>query len=152
MASHCCITSKLKDKNMKNEYYLALESSSLGATVNLAEALDNLNFNEDGLVPAIAQQHDTGEVLMLAWMNRDSIGETLRTGHVCYWSRSRQSYWRKGESSGHMQHLIELRIDCDGDAILCLVDQSGPACHTERRNCFYLAARNDQLTLIADPE
>ncbi|MFW1678251.1 phosphoribosyl-AMP cyclohydrolase [Pontibacter sp. JAM-7] len=137
---------------MKNNYYLALEQAAKGSSVDLNEALDQLNFNRDGLVPAIAQQHDTGEVLMLAWMNRASIAETLRTGHVCYWSRSRQNYWRKGESSGHMQHLVELRIDCDGDAILCLVEQQGPACHTERRNCFYLAARDDNLTLIAEPQ
>jgi len=96
-----------------------------------------LKFDSNGLVPAIAQQHDTGEVLMMAWMNADSIAETLTTKTVCYWSRSRQSLWRKGETSGHVQTLIDFRVDCDGDTILLLVDQKGVACHTGRRNCFY---------------
>ena len=108
-----------------------------------------LKFNSDGLVAAIAQQHDTGEVLMLAWMNRDAVAETLTTGQVCYWSRSRQSLWRKGETSGHWQKLIELRVDCDGDALLLQVDQEGPACHTGEHNCFFRAARGDALVKIA---
>src|SRR5580693_10760806 len=89
--------------------------------------LGALRFDANGLVPAIAQQHDSGEVLMLAWMNRDSVAETLTTGRVCYWSRSRQALWRKGESSGHVQRLVELRVDCDGDAVLLLVDQVSAA-------------------------
>ena len=109
-------------------------------------------FNADGLVPAIAQQHDTGEILMMAWMNADSVAETLATGRVCYWSRSRQAFWRKGESSGHEQHLVEMRIDCDGDTLLLLVDQTGPACHTNRRDCFYRAVRDGELVTIAEPE
>jgi phosphoribosyl-AMP cyclohydrolase len=108
-----------------------------------------LKFNSDGLVAAVAQQHDTGEVLMLAWMNRDSIAETLATGHVCYWSRSRQALWRKGETSGHEQKLIELRADCDGDALLLQVAQTGPACHTGERSCFYRAARDGALVAIS---
>ncbi len=108
-------------------------------------------FNADGLVAAIAQQHDTGEVLMLAWMNADSIEETLRTGRVCYFSRSRNKLWRKGETSGQLQTLVDLRIDCDGDALLLLVNQEGVACHTGRRSCFYTAVRNGQLTEIAPP-
>jgi phosphoribosyl-AMP cyclohydrolase len=108
-----------------------------------------LKFNSDGLVAAVAQQHDTGEVLMLAWMNRDSIAETLATGHVCYWSRSRQALWRKGETSGHEQKLIELRVDCDGDALLLQVAQTGPACHTGERSCFYRAARDGALVAIS---
>lgn len=111
--------------------------------------LDALRFDAQGLVAAIAQQADTGEVLMLAWMNRDAVQETLRTGRVCYWSRSRQSLWRKGESSGQVQHLKELRVDCDGDAVLLLVDQVGVACHTGRRSCFYRAARDAGLETIA---
>jgi len=99
--------------------------------------LDSLKYNSDGLIPAIAQQHDTGEVLMLAWMNRASIAETLQTGQVCYWSRSRHAFWRKGESSGQMQVLKEFRFDCDADTLLLLVDQTGAACHTGRRSCFY---------------
>ena len=94
-------------------------------------------FDPRGLVPAIAQQHDTGEVLMLAWMSRDSVAETLATRRVCYWSRSRETLWRKGETSGHTQRLIEMRVDCDGDAVLLLVDQAGPACHTGERSCFF---------------
>src|SRR5689334_5167366 len=96
----------------------------------LAPLLAEIRFDANGLVPAIAQQHDTGEVLMMAWMNRDSIAETLATGRVCYWSRSRGGLWRKGETSGQTQHLKELRIDCDGDTILLLVHQDGVACHT----------------------
>ncbi len=113
--------------------------------------LDKLTFDANGLIPAIAQQHDTGEVLMMAWMNRDSIEETLRTGQVCYWSRSRQKLWRKGESSGQEQRLVELRLDCDGDTLLLLVDQKGVACHTGRRNCFFLAWRGGELVEIARP-
>ena len=113
--------------------------------------LDEIRFDANGLVPAIAQQHDTGEVLMLAWMNRDAIVETLATGRACYWSRSRGALWRKGETSGQAQALIELRVDCDADAVLLLVNQTGVACHTGRRSCFYRAAREGELTAIADP-
>ena len=114
-------------------------------------ALEQIKFDGQGLVPAIAQQHDTGEVLMMAWMNRESVAETLGTGRVCYWSRSRQSLWRKGETSGQVQKLIELRIDCDGDTLLLLVDQTGVACHTGRRNCFFHAVRDDTVEVIAAP-
>ena len=99
-------------------------------------------YNAQGLVPAIAQQHDTGEVLMLAWMNAESVAETLATGRVCYWSRSRQALWRKGETSGNTQRLVEMRLDCDGDAILLRVDQTGPACHTGAPNCFFTPLGN----------
>ena len=99
--------------------------------------IDKLQFNDAGLIPAIAQQHDTGEVLMMAWMNADSIRETLEQKRVCYWSRSRNAFWRKGDTSGHTQTLIEMRYDCDADVILVLVDQKGPACHTGARNCFF---------------
>jgi len=102
-----------------------------------------IKFNKDGLVPAIAQQHDTGEVLMLAWMNTESIQQTLETNQVCYWSRSRQKLWRKGETSGNTQRLIEFRYDCDEDTILLIIDQTGAACHTGRRNCFYRVAKNE---------
>lgn len=112
---------------------------------------DTLKYNEAGLVPAIAQQHDTGEVLMLAWMNRESIRETLDTHQVTYWSRSRQALWRKGETSGNIQRLIEFRFDCDQDAVLMLVDQTGPACHTNRPNCFYNAVRDNEVTIITQP-
>ena len=114
----------------------------------VAAVLAALSFDRDGLVAAVAQQHDTGEVLMLAWMNREAVTETLTTGQVCYWSRSRQSLWRKGETSGHWQRLIELRVDCDGDALLLQVDQTGPACHTGEHSCFYRAARGNALVAI----
>jgi phosphoribosyl-AMP cyclohydrolase len=113
--------------------------------------LDEIRFDEAGLVAAIAQQHDSGEVLMLAWMNRDAVIETLQTGQVCYWSRSRGKRWRKGETSGQTQRLVELRLDCDGDTLLALVDQTGVACHTGRRNCFYRAVRGGALVEIAAP-
>ena len=113
-----------------------------------AAALDRLSFNADGLVPAIAQQHDTGEVLMMAWMNRDAVIETLTSGRVCYWSRSRKGLWRKGETSGQQQRLIDFLIDCDGDTILLKVDQDGVACHTGRRTCFYTAARPEGLAEV----
>ncbi len=113
--------------------------------------LEAVGFDAAGLVPAIAQQHDTGEVLMLAWMNRAALAETLATGRVCYFSRSRGALWRKGETSGQVQHLKELRIDCDGDTLLLLVDQTGVACHTGRRSCFYRAARGGALVEIMAP-
>ncbi len=104
--------------------------------------LEQIRFDAAGLVAAVAQQHDTGEVLMLAWMNRDAVAETLATGRVCYWSRSRGALWRKGETSGQTQRLVELRVDCDGDTLLLRVDQHGVACHTGHRSCFYRAARD----------
>ena len=112
--------------------------------------LNELSFNSDGLIPAIAQQFDSQEVLMLAWMNRESIEATLNEKRAVYWSRSRKSLWRKGETSGQIQNLSELRWDCDNDAILLLVDQTGVACHTGRRNCFFRAIRDGKLTTIAD--
>jgi phosphoribosyl-AMP cyclohydrolase len=124
-----------------------VESESGAAAAVLAE----LRFDAAGLVAAVAQQHDTGEVLMLAWMNAEAVRETLATGRVCYWSRSRGRLWRKGESSGQVQRLVELRVDCDGDALLLLVHQEGVACHTGRRSCFFRAARGDALVTIAEP-
>ena len=110
-----------------------------------------LKTDAAGLIPAIAQQHDSGEVLMMAWMNAESLAETLTTGRVCYYSRSRKALWRKGETSGQVQMLVDLRLDCDGDTILLLVDQLGVACHTGRRNCFYRAPRGNALANIAEP-
>ncbi|MGE5270616.1 MAG: phosphoribosyl-AMP cyclohydrolase [Thiohalocapsa sp.] len=117
----------------------------------IEEALAAIRFGADGLVPAIAQQHDTGEVLMLAWMSRDAVRVTLSEGRACYWSRSRRALWRKGETSGQVQHLIELRLDCDGDTVLLLVEQEGVACHTGRRNCFFRAWRAGRWETIAEP-
>ena len=120
------------------------------------EVVTAIKFDADGLVPAIAQQLDTGEVLMMAWMNRQAVAATLTTGFVHYWSRSRNALWRKGETSGQVQALVEMRLDCDGDTILLLVDQTGVACHTGRRNCFFRAVRGGKLETIAkveiDPE
>jgi phosphoribosyl-AMP cyclohydrolase len=107
-------------------------------------AIAEINFGPDGLVPAIAQQHDTGEVLMLAWMNREAVRATLTEKRACYWSRSRRSLWRKGETSGQVQLLRQLRLDCDGDTVLLLVEQQGVACHTGRRSCFFRAWRGDE--------
>lgn len=130
----------------------ALENAALGRQWPLEEILDQIKYNDDGLVPVIAQQHDTGEVLMMAWANRAAIIETLTTGRMCYWSRSRQCYWRKGESSGHAQMLHELRLDCDGDALLAVIDQTGPACHTNRRSCFYLTLDQHTVTMNSEPQ
>jgi len=116
-----------------------------------AALLDAIAFGPDGLVPVIAQQHDSGEVLMLAWMNREAVHETLASGQACYWSRSRCRLWRKGERSGQVQRLIELRLDCDGDALLLRVDQTGVACHTGRRSCFFRASREDGWVEVAAP-
>jgi phosphoribosyl-AMP cyclohydrolase len=133
------------------DIWLQLEQAERGERHALAEVLAAIPWNADGLITAIAQQHDSGEVLMLAWMNREALLETLTTGRVCYWSRSRQTLWRKGESSGHRQRLVEARLDCDGDAVLLRVDQQGPACHTGRPNCFYNAIRDDAVEVITAP-
>lgn len=126
---------------------------SLAATTyrqpDIDAALAAVKFDAQGLVPAIAQQHDSGEILMMAWMDRDAVVETMRTGRVCYWSRSRQAPWRKGDTSGHIQSLVDLRIDCDGDTLLILVEQTGVACHTGRHNCFFRAIRDGKLDAIA---
>ena len=125
----------------------ALEVAAAGTSVDLAEFLDAVKFNDQGLVPAIAQESASGTVLMLAWMNRASIKQTLATGLVTYFSRSRQSLWQKGETSGNTQRLLSMQFDCDGDAILMQVDQTGPACHTERANCFYLDVQGRQVVV-----
>lgn len=114
------------------------------------DLLQQIAFDANGLVPAIAQQHDSGEVLMMAWMNAEAVRETLETGRVCYWSRSRGTLWRKGETSGQVQRLVEMRIDCDNDCLLLLVDQTGVACHTGRRSCFFTSIRNGERKIIAD--
>jgi phosphoribosyl-AMP cyclohydrolase len=118
----------------------------------IERALAEIKFGVDGLVPAIAQQHDTGEVLMMAWMNRDAVRASLVEGRACYWSRSRGKLWRKGETSGQIQRLHELRLDCDGDTVLLLVEQHGVACHTGRRNCFFRAWRDGEWVVIAEPQ
>ncbi len=124
----------------------------MSASTSAHEFIDAIVFDADGLVPAIAQQHDTGEVLMMAWMTREALAETLRTGQVVYWSRSRNALWRKGETSGQTQKLIELRFDCDADTLLLQVDQTGVACHTGRRSCFFSAVRGGSIVEIAEVE
>ncbi len=106
----------------------------------IAALLQAIQFNANGLVPVIAQADGSGEILMMAWMNRDAVAETLTTRRVCYWSRSRQALWRKGETSGQVQRLIDLKLDCDGDCLLAVVQQEGVACHTGRRSCFFHSA------------
>lgn len=103
---------------------------------------DSIKYNSDGLVPVIAQHHESGDVLMMAWMNRESFIETMQTGQMTYWSRSRKALWRKGETSGNLQTLVEMRIDCDDDTLLALVKQTGPACHTGAQSCFFTALEN----------
>ena len=110
-----------------------------------------LVYDDRGLIPCIAQEAATGEVLMMAWMNAESVARTLETGRVTYWSRSRAAFWVKGESSGHVQALIDLRLDCDRDCLLALVEQQGPACHTNRRSCFYTAVRDGAEVEIMAP-
>ena len=111
-----------------------------------------LKFDANGLIPCIAQDHASGEVLMMAWMNADAVARTLATGRVTYWSRSRRAFWVKGETSGHLQHLVDLRVDCDRDCLLVLVRQEGPACHTNRRTCFYTALRDGDEVELMQPE
>ena len=122
----------------------------------IAAVLAEIKFDARGLVTAVAQHHDSGEVLMVAWMNADAVRETLSTGRVCYWSRSRERLWRKGEASGQSQDLHDFMIDCDGDTLLLRVAQTGVACHTGRRNCFFRALRGGKLEAVAevliDPE
>ena len=110
-----------------------------------------LKYDANGLIPAIAQDAETGDVLMMAWMNAESVAKTLETGRVTYWSRSRKSFWAKGETSGHVQSLKELRIDCDRDCLLLIVTQEGPACHTNRRSCFYTAVQKGAEVEILAP-
>ena len=110
-----------------------------------------LKYNDAGLIPAIAQDEDSGEVLMMAWMNAASLSRTLKTGNVTYWSRSRSAFWIKGETSGHVQTLVDLRVDCDRDCLLLVVRQTGPACHTNRRSCFYTAVRGGDEVEVMKP-
>lgn len=126
------------------------ESKSQGYRLERDAMLKAVKYNDDGLVPVIAQQHDTLEVLMLAWMNAEALAETLTTGRVCYWSRSRKSLWRKGESSGQVQILKSARLDCDGDTVLLAVDQTGPACHTGRRHCFFYKVEPESVVIDGD--
>lgn len=122
-----------------------------------AAFIDQVSWNSDGLVPAIAQDFKSGRILMMAWMNRESLAITASEGYAVYWSRSRNKLWRKGESSGHLQQVREIRLDCDGDTVLLLVEQQGGiACHTGRSSCFYRVLQDDEWQVsqpvIKDPE
>lgn len=112
----------------------------------------SLRYDDKGLIPVVAQDHASGEVLMVAWMSAEAVARTLQSGRVTYWSRSRQAFWVKGDSSGHVQRLVELRVDCDRDCLLVLVEQTGPACHTNRRTCFYTAVRGGNEVELMRPE
>lgn len=133
---------------MKRAYFEELEQASDNTSINLSEVIDKLAFNEQGLIPAITQDANTKDVLMFAWMNRESLELTLSTKRVTYWSRSRKQLWIKGETSGHTQELISMSFDCDGDVILCEVNQSGAACHTGRPDCFYLKVDIEQQKVV----
>ena len=132
---------------MKHEFFQSIENCSDGTRFDLDEIIEQLAFNGQGLIPVITKDAETKEVLMMAWMNKQSLSETLQTGRMAYWSRSRQALWIKGETSGNTQSLVQLNFDCDGDAILCMVEQHGPACHTGRPNCFYLKANGQERSV-----
>lgn len=138
---------------MLNTYYQSIEMEAEGFSVSLHKALSNLSFNDQGLIPVITQDAKTRTVLMMAWMNRAAIDETLKTGRMTYWSRSRGSFWVKGETSGHVQELVRMNIDCDGDTLLCEVLQMGAACHTGRPSCFYwgVDTENSSARINAKP-
>ncbi len=123
---------------MKRKYFECLEKVPASTVLVLSEVIDQLAFDERGLIPVITQDNESKSVLMFAWMNKEALELTLSTKRVTYWSRSRKQLWVKGETSGHTQSLVSMAFDCDGDAILCQVDQTGAACHTGRRSCFYL--------------
>ena len=137
---------------MYKAFFHALEDYLDGDNLSLNAVIENLSFNDSGLVPVITQDASSKEILMFAWMNKESLEITLATKRMTYWSRSRQQLWVKGETSGHTQTLISMAFDCDGDAILCLVEQSGAACHTGRKNCFYLKvdAEKSQVVVAGD--
>ncbi len=135
---------------MKRSYFVALEQHDPDLPLELKDVIAQLAFNEQGLIPVIAQDAASQTVLMFAWMNKDALQQTLATNYMTYWSRSRRQLWVKGETSGHVQRLVAMSFDCDGDAILCQVEQQGPACHTGRQSCFYLHAEADQQRLWVD--
>lgn len=122
---------------MKRQYFEQIEQLH-GEQISAACVIEQLAFDHRGLIPAITQDAASREVLMLAWMTKESLVQTLATGRVTYWSRSREQLWVKGETSGHSQKLVSVAFDCDGDSVLCLVEQTGAACHTGRKSCFYL--------------
>ena len=129
---------------MINPFFQSIENQADKSTIDLSKIFEHLVLNSHGLIPVITQDASTKEVLMMAWMNKSAIEKTLATQRMTYWSRSRQCYWVKGETSGNTQQLISMSLDCDGDALLCLVKQTGGACHTGRNSCFYLQLNHEQ--------
>ncbi|RDE22923.1 phosphoribosyl-AMP cyclohydrolase [Motiliproteus coralliicola] len=137
---------------MTKAFFQSIETNAHNHSLPLADVLSRLAFNDQGLIPVIAQDATSKEVLMQAWMNREALDRTLKSGRMVYWSRSRQCYWVKGESSGHTQELVRMSLDCDGDVILCQINQIGAACHTGRPACFYLdvVPEKDQVVIQGD--
>ncbi|MFT5082876.1 MAG: phosphoribosyl-AMP cyclohydrolase [Lentisphaeria bacterium] len=133
---------------MHNPFYKSLETICTGDAIVLQECISQLTFNTQGLIPVVTQDATSHQVLMLAWMNKEALELTLSTKRMTYWSRSRKQLWVKGETSGHSQTLVSMSFDCDGDSILCRVDQIGAACHTGRAECFYLRVDNDKQKII----
>ncbi len=129
---------------MKNDFFQPIESLVSGDAVPLDEVIEQLAFNDQGLIPVITQDATSKDVLMMAWMNKTALEKTLHTGRMIYWSRSRDELWEKGLTSGHTQELVSMAFDCDGDAILCQVNQTGAACHTGRADCFYLSVDRER--------
>ena len=137
---------------MKRDYFIALEHLGNNSSLALNEVIEQLAFNEHGLIPVITQDAETKTMLMFAWMNKEALQKTLATKRMTYWSRSRQQLWVKGETSGHVQRVISMSFDCDGDAILCKVDQQGAPCHTGRESCFYLNVEADDQQVIENED
>ncbi|MZH40241.1 MAG: phosphoribosyl-AMP cyclohydrolase [Nitrospinae bacterium] len=135
---------------MEREYFLAIEKLADNSSLALSEVMEQLAFNEQGLIPVITQDAKTKAMLMFAWMNKESLQKTIATKRMTYWSRSRQQLWVKGETSGHVQRVVSMSFDCDGDAILCQVEQQGAPCHTGRESCFYLNVGADNQQVIVD--
>lgn len=137
---------------MEREYFLALEKLKNNSSLALNEVIEQLAFNEQGLIPVITQDAKTNNMLMFAWMNKEALQKTLMTKRMTYWSRSRQQLWVKGETSGHVQKVISMSFDCDGDAILCQVEQQGAPCHTGRQSCFYLNVESENQQVIINED
>ena len=137
---------------MKRDYFIALEQLGNNSSRNLPEVIEQLAFNEQGLIPVITQDAKTKTMLMFAWMNREALQKTLATKRMTYWSRSRRQLWVKGETSGHVQRVVAMSFDCDGDAILCQVEQQGAPCHTGRQSCFYLNVEADNQQVIVNED
>lgn len=139
---------------MSKTFFRNIENSEQGSRFDAEDILSQLSFNDQGLIPAITQEATTGQVLMMAWMNKMALHSSLQSGRMTYWSRSRNTLWKKGESSGHQQRIISLQLDCDGDALLFQVEQTGAACHTGRKHCFYFSfdRQSNQFVVASEPQ